>query len=217
MTENGATVMIVDDHALVREGLRRLLEIDGDIQVIAEASDGVECLEKLKTVKPDVLLLDINMPNKNGLEVLQEIHNNEWDIKVLILTVHNEVEYLVKAVDIGMDGYLLKDSDFVELKRAITAVMEGENYIQPSLIPILNFRLMARDVDKDKINSLTKRELEVLEQVANGMFNKEIANLLDISERTVKNHISNIFKKIEVSDRTQAAVFAIRNDIIKLY
>lgn len=217
MTENGATVMIVDDHALVREGLRRLLEIDGDIQVIAEASDGVECLEKLKTVKPDVLLLDINMPNKNGLEVLQEIHKNEWDIKVLILTVHNEVEYLVKAVDIGMDGYLLKDSDFVELKRAITAVMEGENYIQPSLIPILNFRLMARDVDKDKINSLTKRELEVLEQVANGMFNKEIANLLDISERTVKNHISNIFKKIEVSDRTQAAVFAIRNDIIKLY
>lgn len=217
MTENGATVMIVDDHALVREGLRRLLEIDGDIQVIAEASDGVECLEKLKTVKPDVLLLDINMPNKNGLEVLQEIHNNEWDIKVLILTVHNEVEYLVKAVDIGMDGYLLKDSDFVELKRAITAVMEGENYIQPSLIPVLNFRLMARDVDKDKINSLTKRELEVLEQVANGMFNKEIANFLDISERTVKNHISNIFKKIEVSDRTQAAVFAIRNDIIKLY
>lgn len=217
MTENRATVMIVDDHALVREGLRRLLEIDGDIQVIAEANDGVECLEKLKTVKPDVLLLDINMPNKNGLEVLQEIHNNEWDIKVLILTVHNEVEYLVKAVDIGMDGYLLKDSDFVELKRAITAVMEGENYIQPSLIPVLNFRLMARDVDKDKINSLTKRELEVLEQVANGMFNKEIANLLDISERTVKNHISNIFKKIDVSDRTQAAVFAIRNDIIKLY
>ena len=217
MNENKVTVMITDDHALVREGLRRLLEIDGDIQVIAEASDGVECLEKLKTAKPDVLLLDINMPNKNGLEVLQEIHNNEWEIKVLILTVHNEVEYLVKAVDIGMDGYLLKDSDFAELKRAITAVMEGENYIQPSLIPILNFRLMARDVDKDKINSLTKRELEVLEQVANGMFNKEIATVLDISERTVKNHISNIFKKIEVSDRTQAAVFAIRNDIIKLY
>ena len=217
MNENKITVMITDDHALVREGLRQLLEIDGDIQVIAEASDGVECLEKLKTVKPDVLLLDINMPNKNGIEVLQEIHNNGWNIKVLILTVHNEVEYLVKAVDIGMDGYLLKDSEFAELKRAITAVMEGENYIQPSLIPILNFRLMARDVDKDKINSLTKRELEVLEQVANGMFNKEIATVLDISERTVKNHISSIFKKIEVSDRTQAAVFAIRNDIIKLY
>ena len=210
-------VMLADDHMLMREGIRQLLEFDGSIEVIAEACDGVECLDKLKKVKPDVLLLDINMPNKNGIDVLQEIRNKKMDLKVLILTVHNEVEYLLKAVDIGVDGYLLKDSESSELKKAISAVLDGESYIQSTLVPALNSRLVARDVDKEKIESLTKRELEVLIQVANGMFNKEIALALSISERTVKNHISNIFKKIEVADRTQAAVFAIRNDIIKLF
>lgn len=157
------------------------------------------------------------MPKKNGVEVLGEIKKKKIPVKVLILTVHNEIEYLLKAVDIGVDGYILKDSESAELKKAINAVMNDESYIQPNLIPALNNRLVARDVDKDKIDSLTKREMEVLIQVANGMFNKEIAIALNISERTVKNHISNIFKKIEVSDRTQAAVFAIRNDIIKLF
>mgnify|MGYP001135546236 FL=1 len=210
-------VMIADDHVLMREGIKQLLEFDGNIRVIAEANDGVECIEKLKTIHPDVLLLDINMPNKNGIEVLQEIHSKRMKLKVLILTVHNEVEYLLKAVDIGVDGYILKDSESAELKKAISLVLSGESYIQPSLIPALNSRLVARDVDKEKIESLTRREMEVLIQVANGMFNKEIATVLNISERTVKNHISNIFKKIEVSDRTQAAVFVIRNNIIKLY
>ena len=212
-------VMLADDHSMIREGLKQLLEFDGSIQVIAQAGDGEECLKKLCQVYPDVLLLDINMPKKNGIEVLQEIRDKSagYDIKVLILTVHNEVEYLLKAVDIGVDGYILKDSGSAELKKAINCIMEGESYIQPSLIPALNSRLISRDTDKEKIESLTNRELEVLIQVANGMFNKEIALALDISERTVKNHISNIFKKIEVSDRTQAAVFAIRNDIIKLF
>lgn len=209
--------MIADDHILMREGIKQLLEFDGKIEVIAEANDGEECLEKLKTVKPEVLLLDINMPKKNGIEVLKSIRNQNLKVKVLILTVYNEIEYLLKAVDIGVDGYILKDSESAELKRAIMTVLEGESYIQSSLIPALNSRLIARDVDKEKIDSLTKRELEVLVQVANGMFNKEIANTLNISERTVKNHLSNIFRKIEVSDRTQAAVFAIKNDIIKLF
>lgn len=217
MSDNTIKVMIADDHILMREGIKQLLEFDGTIEVIAEAGDGVECLEKLKVVSPDVLLLDINMPNKNGIDVLQNVRDKAMDLKVLILTVHSEVEYLLKAVDIGVDGYLLKDSESSELKRAIAAVLNGESYIQPSLIPALNYRLVARDVDKEKIDSLTKRELEVLIQIANGMFNKEIATTLNISERTVKNHISNIFKKIEVADRTQAAVFAIRNDIIKLF
>ena len=130
--------------------------------------------------------------------------------------MHNEVDYLIKAVDIGVDGYIVKDSGSVELKKAINSIMSGENYIQPNLIPALNKRLVARDSDQDKIDLLTNREIEVLIQVANGMFNKEIANSLGISERTVKNHVSNIFKKIDVNDRTQAAVFAIKNDIIKL-
>lgn len=210
-------VMIADDHALMREGIKQLLEFDGTIEVIDEACDGAECLKKLRTIAPDVLLLDINMPNKNGIEVLEEIHNRNINVKVLVLTVHNEVEYLVKAVDIGVDGYLLKDSESAELKKAILAVLNDENYIQPNLIPALNSRLVARDVDKEKIESLTRRELEVLIQVANGMFNKEIATTLNISERTVKNHISNIFKKIDVADRTQAAVFAIRNNLIRLF
>ncbi len=210
-------VMIADDHMLIREGIKQLLEFDGSIEVIAQASDGVECLDKLKSVKPEVLLLDINMPNKSGIEVLEILKNSGSDIKVLILTVHNEVEYLLRAVDIGVDGYILKDSESSELKKAINSVIKGENYIQSSLIPLLNSKLISRDLDKEKIEQLTKRELEVLIQVANGMFNKEIANSLDISERTVKNHISNIFKKIDVADRTQAAVFAIRNGIIKLH
>ena len=209
--------MLVDDHVLIREGIKKLLEFDGSIQVIEEASDGSECLEKLNSVQPDILLLDINMPNKNGIEGLEKLKNEKNPLKVLMLTVHNEVEYLVKAVDIGADGYILKDSGFDELKNAIFTIMSGESYIQPSLIPSLNSRLVNRDIDKERLNSLTKRELEILSQVASGMFNKEIAVNLSISERTVKNHLSNIFKKIDVSDRTQAAVFAIRNNIVNLY
>lgn len=210
-------VMLADDHLLMREGIRNLLEFDGKIRVVDEVSDGEECIQRLLVSKPEVLLLDINMPKKNGLEVLQKIRENKIDVKVLILTVHNEIEYLIKAIDIGVDGYILKDSESAELKKAIDIVMKGESYIQPKLVPMLNNRLVARDIDKDKIDSLTGREKEVLVQVANGMFNKEIATALNISERTVKNHISNIFKKIDVSDRTQAAVFAIKNDLIKLF
>ena len=210
-------VMLVDDHALIREGIKQLLEFDGSIEVIEQASDGIECLEKLKTVRPDILLLDINMPKMNGIEVLEALKAKKDPVKVLILTVHSEVEYLVKAVDIGANGYILKDSGSVELKQAIMDIINNDSYIQPSLIPALNSRLINRDMDKEKLKSLTKSEVEILAQVASGMFNKEIANNLGISERTVKNHISNIFKKIDVSDRTQAAVFAIRNNIINLY
>lgn len=210
-------VMLADDHVLIREGIKQLLEFDGSMKVIAEASDGIECLEKLKNVKPDILLLDINMPNMNGIDVLKELKEKNDSLKVLILTVHSEVEYLVKAVDIGANGYILKDSGSAELKQAINAVIDEGSYIQPNLIPALNSRLINRDMDKEKLASLTKREVEILTQVACGMFNKEIAVNLNISERTVKNHISNIFKKIDASDRTQAAVFAIRNNIVNLY
>jgi nitrate/nitrite response regulator protein narL len=209
-------IMIADDHSMIREGLKSLLELEGDIQVVAEAEDGVDCLEKLKICTPDVLLLDINMPRKNGLEVLQTLKSSKSKVKVLVLTVHNEVEYLMKAVDIGVDGYILKDSESAELKKAIFSIVEGENYIQPSLIPSLNSKMIEKNRDEGKIESLTKRELEVLKLLAVGMYNKEVAEKLNISERTVKNHVSNIFKKIEVTDRTQAAVFAIRNNLIEL-
>ena len=211
------SVMLTDDHVLMREGIRQLLEFDGTIKVIEEASDGEECLIKLEKSNPQVLLLDINMPKMNGIEVLEEIKRRNINIKILILTVHNEIEYLLKAVNIGVDGYILKESESAELKKAIDVIVNGESYIQPELTTELNRRFISRDLDRDKLDLLTRREMEVLIQIANGMINKEIANILDISERTVKNHISNIFKKINVSDRTQAAVFAIRNDLIKLF
>lgn len=210
-------VMITDDHSLIREGLKQLLELKGDFQVIAEACDGIDCMEKLKEQIPDVLLLDINMPRMNGLEVLQKIKDEKIDVKILVLTVHNEVEYLLKAVDIGINGYLLKDSESSELKKAILSVVDGEDYIQPSLIPVLNAKMIDRDMDSEKIEKLTKRELEVLKLLAVGMYNKGVADELHISERTVKNHVSSIFKKIDVSDRTQAAVFAIRNNLISIH
>ena len=211
-------LVIADDHSMIREGLKKLLELEGQFKVIAEASDGVECLEILSKEAPDVLLLDINMPNKNGLDVLKELNQlGNRKVKVLVLTVHNEVEYLIKAVELGVDGYVLKDSESSELKKAIMTILNGETYIQPDLIPMLNAKMISMENDYDKIDSLTKRELDVLKNLAIGMYNKEIATKLEISERTVKNHVSNIFKKIGVSDRTQAAVFAIRNNLIDIH
>ena len=210
-------IMIADDHSMIREGLKNLLELDGDIQVIAEAVDGEDCLEKLQLVKPDVLLLDINMPKKNGLEVLKSLKSRRSKLKVLVLTVHNETEYLMKVVDIGVNGYVLKDSESAELKKAIFTVADGETYIQPSLIPALNAKMIETNKDAEKIKSLTKRELDVLKLLAVGMFNKEVGKRLEISERTVKNHVSNIFKKLGVTDRTQAAVFAIRNNLVQIH
>lgn len=210
-------IMIADDHSMIREGLKNLLELDGDIQVIAEAVDGEDCLEKLQLVKSDVLLLDINMPKKNGLEVLKSLKSRRSKLKVLVLTVHNETEYLMKAVDIGVNGYVLKDSESAELKKAIFTVADGETYIQPSLIPALNAKMIETNKDAEKIKSLTKRELDVLKLLAVGMFNKEVGKRLEISERTVKNHVSNIFKKLGVTDRTQAAVFAIRNNLVQIH
>lgn len=207
-------IIIADDHMMIREGLKQLLELDGTMKVIAEANDGEECLNLLnKKIHPDILLLDINMPKKNGIEVLEYIKQNKIPVKVLILTVHNEVEYLLKAVDIGIDGYLLKDSSYDELKEAIDVVISGNTYIQPSLLPALNESMEDYALDKEKIECLTKRELDVLRLILEGCSNKKISDELTISERTVKNHISHIFRKIDVEDRTQAAVFAIRNKI----
>jgi DNA-binding NarL/FixJ family response regulator len=210
-------IAIVDDHIMIREGLKQLLEFDGDIKVVGQAGDGTQCLELLNKVHIDVLLLDINMPIMNGLEVLKIIRERKINIKVIILTIHNEVEYLLKAVDIGINGYMLKDTGCEELKKAIYSVNMGEVYIQPKLSPMLNSKLLNRNEDQKKIDNLTKREFEVLKLLAEGMFNKEIACRLNISERTVKNHVSNIFKKITVADRTQAAVFAIRNNLIAIF
>ena len=209
-------VILADDHSMIREGLKQLLELTGDIQVVGEAADGIECLNLLKKVKADILLLDINMPNMNGLQVLDKISKTQTTMKVLILTVHNEIEYLIKAIDIGADGYLLKDAGSAELRKAILSIYQGEKYIQPELTPLLNQKLVEKESDLDKLHSLTKRELQILKLIAEGLFNKEIGDRLNISERTVKNHVFNLFKKIGAADRTQAAVFAIRNNVVDI-
>lgn len=210
-------IVITDDHKMVREGIKQLLELDGDIKVIAEASDGIECLEIINKAEPDVLLLDINMPNMNGLQVLEEIKRKKIKVKILILTIHNEIEYLLKAVDIGVNGYVLKDSESALLKTAIFSVNNGETFIQPSLSPELKKKKLKEERNDKEENGLTKRELEVLKLLAEGLYNKEVAYKLSISEKTVKNHVSSIFKKIGVFDRTQAAVYAIRNNIVELF
>ena len=208
-------VLIADDHSMIRQGLKQLLELDGNIKVIAEANDGMECLECINRLHPDVVLLDINMPNMNGLQVLEHLRNNNKKVKVLVLTIHNEIEYLVRAVEIGVAGYLLKDSDSSVLKKAIQTVYEGETFIQPSLTPLLKERMANPDI-LTEADMLTKREIDVLKLVAEGRLNRDIANTLQISEKTVKNHVSNIFKKIHVNDRTQAAVYAIKNNFVKI-
>lgn len=217
MADNQIRIIISDDHALIREGLKQLLEFDGDISVIEEAANGEECIEKVVRYNPDVLLLDINMPKKNGIEVLENIRDRGLNQKVIILTVHNEVEYMLKAMDLSVNGYILKDSCSSEIKQAIYTVMKGEVFIQKELVPELNSKLLKRDIDKEKIKSLTNRELEILKLVSNGQSNKDLASALNISERTVKNHLSSLFKKIDVEDRTQAAVFAIKNDLVEIY
>ena len=208
-------VVIVDDHVMVREGIKQLLEMDGDIMVVGEASDGEEGLRVMEQTDPDVMLLDVNMPKMYGLEVLQKIKESGIKRNVLILTIHNEVEYLLRAVEIGVSGYVLKDSELAVLRKAIFTVYEGNTYIQPSLVPLLQQNLSLND---EKVNEegLTKREMQVLKLIAEGLYNKEIADRLTISEKTVKNHVSNIFRKIEVSDRTQAAVYAIKNGFVEI-
>lgn len=206
--------MLVDDHKMLREGIAKLIQFDSDIRVVSEASCGQECLDILMRKKPDIVLLDINLPDMSGISILREIKRRSKTIKVLMLTVHSEVEYLLDSLEHNADGYILKESGSDELVRAIKKVYNNERYIQSDLIPAYNARLVQNECDMDKAKSLTKRERQMLCCLAGGLSNQEIADKFAISERTVKNHITCLFKKINVKDRTQAAVFAVRNNII---
>lgn len=210
-------ILIADDHSMVREGLKQLVELEEDIIVVAQAGNGKEAVDKIVEYKPDVVLLDINMPEMNGLEVLKHLDKNKIETNIIILTIHNEIEYLYKAVEIGVKGYVLKDSDSDVLISAIRAVYSGDTYIQPNMAALLFKKMNNKEPANVNNSRLTKREIEVLKLITEGLLNKEIAHRLAISEKTVKNHVSNIFKKIEVSDRTQAAVFAIKNAIVDIF
>lgn len=208
--------MLVDDHKLISEGIRQLLSFNPTIEVVSMVTSADECLSTFMNVKPDVILLDINLPDMNGISVLKEIKRRSKKVKVMMLTIHNEVEYLIESLDAKADGYILKESGSDELISAIKTVYDGERYIQPSLIPSLNARLIQNESADNVLRELTKRETQMLAFIATGKSNAEIAEILKISDRTVKNHISNLFKKINVKDRTQAAVFAIRNNVVRM-
>ena len=211
-------IVIADDHVMFREGLKQILELDEKIRVVAEASDGAECIEVLQNARqesePDVLLLDIAMPGMNGFQVVDVLKKSGNVIPILILTASNEMDYLIHAINLGVDGYLLKECGTAELKKAIFTIVDGKSYIQPNLVPLLQQTMKKKKLAKKKLDSLTDREGELLKLLSDGMSNKDIAERLSLSERTVKNHLSSIFKKLEVMDRTQAAVFAIRNQFI---
>ncbi len=209
-------VLLVDDHKMLREGIKQLLEFDPEIVVASQASTGEECKDVFLKNKFDVVVLDINLPDTSGITLLKELKKINKSVKYLMLTVHNETEYLIESFDNGANGYILKDSGSIELIKAIKAVYNGERYIQGDLVPALNARLLKREDDNDKSKDITKREKQILINIALGKSNKDIADAFDISERTVKNHITSLFKKIGVEDRTQAAVFAIRNNIVSL-
>ena len=204
-------VLLADDHLMIREGIKNLIELDRNIRVIAVASDGYECLNLVDKVNPDIVLMDTNMPNLDGLKVLSIMRENNKKNKVIFLTTHKDMECLISSIDLGCNGFVLKDSDVNTLKRE---VYNDGIFVEPKLTKQLNINLAERDVEKYRLNNLTGREVEVLKLIAQGMLNREIATKLEISERTVKNHISSIFKKIGATDRTQAAIFAIKNDLI---
>lgn len=207
------SVVLADDHMIVREGLRQLLELEYNINVVDEVGDGLECVKAVVELNPDILILDINMPGLDGFGVLNKLKAKQIKTRVIVLTFYDHVDMVERAIDCGAYGYILKESEYAMLIKAINVVMNGEKFIQPSLAAKLRKRnLFQKTTDEH----LTKRELEIIRLVVAGQYNKEIAFNLNISEKTVKNHISSIFRKINVSDRTQAAVYAIKNNLVKI-
>lgn len=209
-------IMLVDDHNLVREGIRNILEKERDFNITAEAVDGVEAVKKAIKYSPDIILMDINMPNASGLEALRKIKDLGLKTKVIILTSESKREYIIEAIKIGAKGFLQKTSTSTILIKAIRDVAIGRSYLQPSLANILSQGSKGNDIDNQnlqKIDLLSKREFEILVLIASGHNNKEIGQSLFISEKTVKNHITNLFKKIEVHDRVQAVIFSYTNNI----
>ena len=209
-------VLIADDHTMVRQGIKQILELENDMTVIAQAPNGEEAIKLAKECNPDVILMDINMPGMNGLQAIKEIKEDNIPSKVIVLTIHDDREYLFKTIQMGAEGYVLKDAEPEVLVDAIRSVNNGQPYIQANmtreLVREFN-KITLHDKAKTEENNLTAREMEVLELIAEGLINKEIAKRLYISEKTVKNHVSNIFRKLNVSDRTQAAIYAFKHNL----
>jgi DNA-binding NarL/FixJ family response regulator len=204
-------VMLVDDQNLVRKGVHSLLELSEEIEVIAEAADGAEAIRAIPEVKPDVVLLDMRMPGKSGLDVLRELSEADQLPPTIILTTFDDDELLLAGIRAGAKGYLLKDVALAELVNAVKTVAEGGSVVKPAITQRLLKGLENLQTDfysLDRPDPLTERETEILRLMAGGYSNKEIANSLGVAEGTVKNHVSNILSKMGVRDRTRAVLKA---------
>lgn len=223
-------IILIDDHPLFREGVKRILDMEKELEVIAEGDDGTEAIELVEKFRPDVVLMDINMPNMNGVEATRKLINAFPDTKVIILSIHDDETYVTHAVKTGAAGYLLKEMDANVLIEAVKVVADGGAYVHPKVTHnLLNeYRRLAtqgtegieigfKAIEYRKpLHLLTKRECEVLQLLADGQSNRMIGKTLYISEKTVKNHVSNILQKMNVNDRTQAVVEAIKKGWVKV-
>lgn len=208
------TILLADDHHVVRKGLALLLGSEKDFEVAGEATNGKEAIEKAMNLKPDIIVMDLFMPVLDGIQATRKIMEMAPDSKILILTSFSDKEHTVPALEAGASGYLLKESDPEEVIRAIRQIMQGEKQIHSKVAAGLFEALQNEKVrDANPYHTLTKREKEVLSEIAKGKSNKEIASSLFITEKTVKTHVSNLLSKLELQDRTQAALFAVKHDL----
>jgi len=209
-------VLITDDHPVVREGLSAMLNKEPDIQVVGEAENGAEAIDKAKELQPDVVLMDLRMPEVDGVEAMRQIRAANPGIKFIVLTTYDNDEYIFKGIEAGARAYLLKDAPREELFKAIRAVYKGESLIEPAVAGKVLDRFAELSRQAQVVDALSEREVEVLKLMAKGAANKEIAAGLCISESTVKTHIQTIFQKLGVGDRTEAVTEAIKKGIIRL-
>lgn len=207
-------VLLVDDHAILRDGLRTLIAQEDDMEVTGEATGSEQLMDMLPNTTPDIIMMDINMPQMNGIELTKWVKSNYPAIKIIVLTMYNNDEYFMAAIREGADGYLLKDSPSKDVIGAIRTVIDGESVIPPTMTKKL--LSMHQHENQTEDNSLTPREMEVLLALVEGLSNKEIASKLYISDKTVKIHVSNIFKKFDVKSRSQAIIFAVQNNLVPL-
>jgi DNA-binding NarL/FixJ family response regulator len=207
-------VILAEDHALVREGTRRILEATGPIQVVGEAADGEEAVAAVERHDPDVAIVDIGMPRLNGIEATRQIKATHPHVGVLVLTVHEDDQYVFALLEAGAAGYLLKDVDGHQLVQAVEAVYAGESVLHPAITRKVLLRIAARDDPRPPATGeepLSDREHEVLGLAARGMANKEIGTALGLSVRTVEAHLSGVFQKLNVGSRTEAVLYGLRH------
>jgi DNA-binding NarL/FixJ family response regulator len=208
--------LIADDHPVVREGLIAMLSREGDFKVVGEAKDGVEAVNKAKELSPDVVLMDLRMPEMDGVEAMRQIRPTMPDVKFIILTTYSDDDYIFSGIEAGARAYLLKDAPREDLFKAIRSVYRGESLIQPVVASKLLDRFSQLSRRTPSGEELSVRELEVLCLMAKGAANKEISAELNIAQSTVKTHITNIFQKLGVNDRTEAVTQALKKGLIRL-